>query len=91
MRKNIIKLFKDNGLSITIDMNLKTANFLDCTFELDKGSFHPYKKDNNVLLYINHESNHPPCIKKQLPSTIEKRLSDLSSDIEIFNKAKNDN
>ena len=90
IRKKIIKLFKDNGLNITIDMNLNTANFLDCTLELDKGLFYPYKKDNNVLLYINHDSNHPPCIKKQLPSMIEKRLSDLSSSKEQFDKTKND-
>ena len=51
-----------------------------------KNSFHPFKKDNNVLLYINSESNHPPCIKKQLPSMIEKRLSDLSSSKDVFEK-----
>ena len=71
IRKQIIKLFKDNDLRITIDMNLNIVNFLDCTFDLSKNVFHPYKKENNQLLYINRESNHPPNIKKQLPIMIE--------------------
>ena len=90
IRKEIIKLFKDNGLTITIDMNLTIANFLDCTFNLAKGTFYPYKKDNNSLLYINKESNHPPNIIKQLPKMIEKRISDLSCNEIEFNKARED-
>ena len=90
MRKEIIRIFKDNGLTITIDMNLTIANFLDCTFDMAKGTFYPYKKDNNSLLYINNESNHPPNIRKQLPKMIEKRLSDLSCNEREFNKARDE-
>ena len=48
--------------------------------------FHrPYQKENNQIKYINTESNHPPSIIKQLPLSIESRLSLLSSSEEIFN------
>ena len=90
IRKQIIQTFKDNDLKITIDMNMRTANFLDCTFDLVKDAYYPYKKENNQLLYINKESNHPPNIKKQLPMMIEKRLSDLSCDASAFEKARPD-
>ena len=37
-----------------------------------------------IIKYINIESNHPPSIIKQLPLSIESRLSTLSSSEEIF-------
>ena len=32
-RKKIVKIFKDNGLSITVEINLKCTDFLDITLE----------------------------------------------------------
>lgn len=86
MRKNIIKLFKDNSLRITIVMNECIANFLDATLNLTTGKHMPYKKPNDTPLYIHKHSNHPPSIIKQIPSMIETRLSDLSSDPSEFAK-----
>ena len=86
MRKNIIKLFKDNSLRITIVMNECTANFLDATLNLTTGKHMPYKKSNDTPLYIHKHSNHPPSIIKQIPSMIETRVSDLSSDPSEFAK-----
>ena len=78
LRKKIVKLFKDSGLDITIDVNADEVNFLDVTFSLSNGRYKPYSKPNNEILYINKQSNHPPTILRQLPSMIEKRISDLS-------------
>ena len=39
-------------------------------------------------MYINISSNHPQTIIKQLPKMINRRISDLSSTEEEFNKAK---
>ena len=89
-RKEIIQLFKANNLSITIDANMHQVNFLDTNLNLENGKFRPYRKPNDNLLYINKNSNHPPTIKKQLPTMIQQRLSDLSTDECEFNKAKND-
>ena len=47
----------------------------------------PYTKPNNTPLYIHSKSNHPPVIIKNLPESINKRLSDISSDEEAFNRA----
>ena len=42
----------------------------------------------NTPLYIHSESNHPPSIIKQLPSMINKRISNLSCNEHEFYKAK---
>ena len=47
-----------------------------------------YLKPGNKLQYINTQSNHPPNVINQVPKTIEKRLSDHSSNERIFTKAK---
>ena len=66
LRKKIIKIFKKIGFKIGIETNLKIVNFFDLTFNLINGSYKPYKKPNNTLLYINKNSNHPPQIIKKL-------------------------
>ena len=88
MRKNIIVLFKEEGLTITIDTNLIETDFLDVTFNLATGKFFPFRKPNNVPLYINAKSNHPSTIIEDLPKMINKRLSELSCNKDEFDKAK---
>ena len=51
---------------------------------LNDGSYRPYKKPNEETNYIHVNSDHPLSILKQLPVSIEKRLSSLSSSKEIF-------
>ena len=87
IKKNIQKLFKENQLEIVIQCNMKTVNYLDVTLNLENSTYRPYKKENNQIKYINIESNHPPSIIKQLPLSIESRLSSLSSSEET-NKHK---
>ena len=87
-RKTIIKIFKDIGFSIDIQTNLKEVDFLDVTLNLQNGTYRPYKKANDKLLYIHSSSNHPPQIIKQLPNSISERLSKNSSNQEVFNTAK---
>ena len=88
LKKNVVKTFKDCGLNITIETNLHTVNYLDVTFDLQKDTYLPYRKPDNPPVYINNCSNHPPTVIKQLPKSISKRLSDLSSNEEIFEKTK---
>ena len=88
IRKDIIALFKSEGLSITIDTNLIDTNFLDVSFNLAMDKFFPYRKPNNSPLYIHSESNHPPSITKQLPSMTSKHILNLSCNENEFNKAK---
>ena len=87
MRKNI-KIFTDPGFAIKVETNLKIVDFLDITFNLNNGTYRPYKKPNYLLSYINKFSNHPPQIINQLPKTINDCLSRNSSDEEVFNSSK---
>lgn len=83
-RKNIIKIFKDNGLNITIQANLKVVKFLDVELNLNNGIFRPYRKPDNIPVYINKKSNHPSTVLKQLPESISKRISDISSNEYVY-------
>ena len=56
---------------------MKIVNYLDVTLNLNDGSYRPYKKPNEETNYIHVNSDHPPSILKQLPKSIEKRLSSL--------------
>ena len=85
MSANFISMFLSK---IKIETNLKIVNFLDMTFNLINGSYNPYKKPKDTLLYINKNSNHPPQIIKKLPKTINDRLCRNSSNAEIFHASK---
>ena len=87
-RKKIVEVFKSEGLSITIVINLTRTDYLDAMFDLDSGKYSPYRKPNSKPLYIHAKSNHPPTIIKELPNMINRRISDLSCDREEFTKAK---
>ena len=88
VRKNIIRVFKDISFSVEIETNLKEVHFLDVSLNLRNGTYQPYKKPNNRILYIQSLSNHPPNIIKQIPNSIQERLSKNLSNEEIFNTAK---
>ena len=88
LRKKIIKIFKEIGFKIDIETNFKIVNFLDITFNLINGSYKPYKKPNDAVLYINKNSNHPSQTIKELPKIINDRLSRNSSNADIFNSSK---
>ena len=86
-RKKVIAIFKTHGLKVTADTNLFQTDFLDATFNLNSGKFGSYRKPNDMPLYINTRSNHPPSITKQLPHMINNRIAQLSCDLESFNNA----
>ena len=75
IKKHSQYLFKQKGLQIVVECHLKVVNCLDATFNLIDGSYRPYRKPNDETHCIHIQSNHPPSITKQLPPSIEKRLS----------------
>ena len=87
VKKKLQSIFKEEGLDIIIECNKKIVNYLDITLDLNDGTYKPYHKPDNVIQYINVESNHPQNIIKQIPITIEKRLSEHSSNESIFKEA----
>ena len=88
IKKEICKVFRDNGLKITVEANTTKVNFLDVMLDLRSGKFYPYIKEGNIPLYVHQESNHPPSILRNIPESINKRLSEISSDKESFDSAK---
>ena len=83
-RKELHKVF---DLKITAEANLHVVNFLDVTFDLTTGKHKPYRKPNDDPLYIHKHSNHPPSILRQVPTSINKRISTLSSDKQVSDDA----
>ena len=39
VKKNIQKIFKEHGLDVTIQCNIKVVNYLDVTFNLNDGTY----------------------------------------------------
>ena len=44
IKKKMCKIFKDNDLSITTKTNLHITEYLDATFNLKTGKYHPYRE-----------------------------------------------
>ena len=88
IKKNIQKIFKENKLDIVIQCNMKIVNYLDVSLNLNNSNYKPYHKPDNEILYTHKDSNHPPSILEQIPTSIEKRVSTLSSNETIFKESK---
>ena len=87
IKKEICAIFARNNLKITIEANKKTVDFLDITLDLTTGTYKPFMIPYNTLLYVHKDSNHPPSITKNIPESINKRLSNISSNESIFDEA----
>ena len=73
-------------LKITCEGNIQIADFLDVSMNLEDGSYRPFRKNDDIPVFISNESNHAPHVKKSLSNMISRRVSDLSSSEEIFNQ-----
>ena len=87
MRKRLIKTYQDNGLSISSQTNITSANFLDITLNLATESYKPCRKPNDQPLYIDKYYNNLRHIIKTLLNTISKGISELSSTTKDFEEA----
>ena len=73
-------MFKDNGLNITVEANVKSVNFLDVTLNLDTCIFCPYMKPNETPLHLHNQSNHPPGILRNIPQSVTGLTSNTFKD-----------
>ena len=91
VNKNVYITLSDTvrqcDLKITIKANKKVVNFLDVTLDLNTEKFKPYSKTSNTPLYVHSKSNHPPNIIRNIPESVNRRLSEISSDEAVFNEA----
>ena len=81
------KTFKQCGIAITVECDLKTVNFLDIKFDFQNNVYKPCRKANDKPTQMDKNSNHPPSLLKQLKKFIEKRFSETSSSNDIFDKS----
>ena len=86
-KKKLCKLMKEIGFNITAQANLKSVNFLDVNFDLESDIFKPYMKPNSTPCYIHKDSNHPKAILENIPKSVNKRLSTISSNKQVFDQA----
>ena len=82
LKKKFQKLFKEKDLDVVVQYNLK--NYLDITLNLNDGSYRPYRKSKEETIYIHVHSDNPSSITKEIPRSIKKRFSILSSSKKIF-------
>ena len=61
-------------------------NFPDTTFNLYKSTYGPYRKLDKQTVCINVNLNHPSTTIRGFPKSIDKRLLELLSNKEIFEK-----
>ena len=87
LKKKICKVFSDNNLRVTIEANLKIVNFLDVTLDLERELFLPYMKENHTPVYVHSQSNHPPLVLKNIPAGVNRRLSRISANKDVFDRA----
>ena len=86
-KKQICQFFTNNNLKITVEANKKIVNFLDETLDLNTGKFKPYSKPSSTPLYVHSQSNHSPNIIRNIPEAINRQLSCILSDQEVFDEA----
>ena len=88
IRKRLYKLFDEFGFRLDVRTDLKITDYLDVTLNLYSGTVSPFRKRNQDLCYVNRESNHPTQVFKHVTKGIEHRLSNNSSNKEIFERSK---
>ncbi len=88
LRKKLHECFKAENLKIEVQINAVEVDFLDVHLCMKSGTFRPFMKPNNTVQYVHANSNHPRSITKNIPTMIEKRLSNLSSSKQIFEDEK---
>ena len=75
---------KEMGLKVIIEPSSKVIDYLDIELDLTRGVVKPYHKPNNITKYVHKDSNHPPHVINNLPVSVQKRISSISSNKEIF-------
>ena len=87
VKRHMQKIFKEHGLDIVIQCNMKVVNYLDVIFNLNDGIYKLYAKPNNEIKDIHKISNYSPSVIRQTLLSIESRLSTLSFNEKIFQEA----
>ncbi|CAI9727799.1 Hypothetical predicted protein [Octopus vulgaris] len=85
-QKKLHKVFKSQGLTITIEPDHTSVKALDAHFKLTTSAYQPDHKPNSNITYIHAQSNNASKILDNIRYNIENRINSLSSNEEFFNK-----
>ena len=84
--KNWLKSFRHMVLKLEIKCNLKKVGYFSIRFDLNTGSYRPYRKPNNDTRYKIGKWYHPPSILKHVLAAISKRMSINLSNKQIIQR-----
>ena len=84
LKQEIIRIFGEQGMKITIEINLRRVDYLDVTLDLDTELYKPYRKPGDRPVYVHSQSNHPPQVIKNIPAGIERRLVQNSCNEDVL-------
>ena len=87
MRQKIQTIFQENGLKVIGTVGLEATDFLDIFFDLRAGTYRSFVKDGDLPTYVHGQSNHPPSVLKNIGLGVNKRLSMLNSNQQLFEQA----
>ena len=82
----IVSIMAEFGLKITSLPTQKAVKYLDVILDLENECFKPYNKTGNRPIYVNRQSNHPPAVTKNIPLSVNRRLSSISSAKGLFDE-----
>ena len=88
IRKRLHRLFGEFEFKLDKQTDLKMADYLDVTLNLYNGTVSPFRKRNQDLRSVDRGSNHLKQVFRHIPKGIEHRLSNNSSNKEIFERGK---
>ena len=66
---------------------MKSVDFLDINLNLEMDTYKPYMKPNETPTYVHKDSNHPNSILKNIPFSVNRRLSSISCNKQLFDLA----
>ena len=89
IEKALHRIFKRNQLKISVEQKGYTVNFLNVTLSTMVLINYTRSLTTTSSTLAGHLTT-PPCIPRNIPSSIEKRLNTISSSEAEFNEAKTD-
>ena len=87
MKQTIQSIFQEAGLKVVGAVGLEATDFLDIFMDLRAGTFRSFVKEGDRPTYVHSQSNHPPSVLKNIGPGVNKRLSMLNANQELFDQA----
>ena len=87
MKQKIQSIFQEAGLKVIGTVGLEATDFLDIFLNLRTGTHRSFVKEGDQPTYVHSQSNHPPLVLKNIGLGVNKRLSMLNANEDLFQQA----